>query len=166
MYDQKLIADYLRKCFVSVDGLWFMKVEEDADFEKALESLRCLPGRKAVNPLFSFLYHSDDLIRWHAVSAMGLVVSDLADNDMESARIVMRRLIWNLNDESGGIGWGSPEAMGETMAQHAGLARLFAAIGGHIRHNHGRCQDQRSAHQQPGVQHVERCMLPLPEMAD
>lgn len=37
MHDQKLIADYLRKCFVSVDGLWFMKVEEDADFEKALE---------------------------------------------------------------------------------------------------------------------------------
>ena len=36
MHDQKLIADYLRKCFVSVDGLWFMKVEEDADFEKAL----------------------------------------------------------------------------------------------------------------------------------
>ncbi len=37
MHDQKLIADYLRKCFVSVDGLWFMKTEEDADFEKALE---------------------------------------------------------------------------------------------------------------------------------
>lgn len=37
MHDQKLIADYLRKCFVSVDGLWFMKVEEDADFEKALD---------------------------------------------------------------------------------------------------------------------------------
>jgi len=35
--DQKLFADYLRKCFVSVDGLWFMKIEEDADFEKALE---------------------------------------------------------------------------------------------------------------------------------
>ena len=37
MYDHKLVADYLRKCFVSVDGLWFMKIEEDADFEKALE---------------------------------------------------------------------------------------------------------------------------------
>ncbi len=37
MYNQKLIADYLRKCFISIDGLWFMKAEEDADFEKALE---------------------------------------------------------------------------------------------------------------------------------
>lgn len=35
--DHKLYADYLRKCFVSVDGLWFMKVEEDADFDKALD---------------------------------------------------------------------------------------------------------------------------------
>jgi hypothetical protein len=37
VYDQKLFADYLRKCFVSVDGLWFMKIEEDGDFEKALK---------------------------------------------------------------------------------------------------------------------------------
>jgi hypothetical protein len=37
MYNQRLIADYLRKCFISVDGLWFMKAEEDAAFEKALE---------------------------------------------------------------------------------------------------------------------------------
>jgi len=36
MLDQKLVADYFRKCFVSVDGLWFMTVEEDAGFEKAL----------------------------------------------------------------------------------------------------------------------------------
>jgi hypothetical protein len=98
------------------------------DFEKALESLRCLPGRKAVNPLFSFLYHSDDLIRWHAVSAMGVVVSRLADTDMESARIVMRRFLWNLNDESGGIGWGSPEAMGEIMARHGPLADEFSKL--------------------------------------
>jgi len=36
MHDHKLIADYFRKCFVSADGLWFMAVEKDADFEKAL----------------------------------------------------------------------------------------------------------------------------------
>jgi len=28
-------------------------------------------------------------------------------------------LMWNLNEESGGIGWGCPEAMGETMARSA-----------------------------------------------
>ena len=37
---------------------------------------------------------------------MGAVVAALATEEMESARVVMRRLLWNLNDESGGIGWG------------------------------------------------------------
>jgi len=41
---------------------------------------------------------------------------------------VMRRFMWSLNDESGGIGWGAPEAMGEIMACHEGLAREYAHI--------------------------------------
>jgi len=59
---------------------------------------------------------------------MGAVASNLADHDMESARVIMRRLIWNLNDESGGIGWGSPEAMGEIMARHDRLAEEYHNI--------------------------------------
>jgi hypothetical protein len=42
--------------------------------------------------------------------------------------VIMRRLMWNLNDESGGIGWGSPEAMGEIMARQPVLAREYSAI--------------------------------------
>jgi HEAT repeat protein len=101
---------------------------ESDDREPALERLCRLPPRKVVNPLFSFLYHSDQKIRWRAVEAMGLVVARLADEDMESARVVMRRLMWNLNDESGGIGWGSPEALGAIMARHEGLAEEYAHI--------------------------------------
>jgi hypothetical protein len=98
------------------------------DFENALETIRRIPGRQAVNPLFSFLYSGEEKIRWWAVSAMGVVVGCLADTAMESARVVMRRFMWNLNDESGGIGWGSPEAMGEITASHADLAEEFACI--------------------------------------
>lgn len=87
-----------------------------------------MPARKVVNPLFSFFHHKDELIKWHAVTAMGAVVERLAEKDLESARIVMRRLMWNLNDESGGIGWGSPEAMGEIMARHKRLAKEYASI--------------------------------------
>jgi len=47
---------------------------------------------------------------------------------MESARVVMRRLMWNLNDESGGIGWGSPEAMGEILARNNRLGDEYARI--------------------------------------
>ena len=36
MFDHKLIADYLRRSYTAVDGLWFMKVEERLDFAEAL----------------------------------------------------------------------------------------------------------------------------------
>ena len=98
------------------------------DVENALEAICRIPGRQAVNPLFSFFYSTEEQIRWHAISAMGVVVGRLAGTAMESARVVMRRLMWNLNDESGGIGWGSPEAMGEITAGHPGLANEFACI--------------------------------------
>lgn len=53
---------------------------------------------------------------------MGSAVSGLAEKDMESARNIIRRLMWNLNDESGGIGWGSVEAMGDILAKNRALA--------------------------------------------
>ena len=87
-----------------------------------------MPADQAVNPLFSLLYHHHDQVRWRAVTAIGLVVAALADRDPAPARVYMRRLMWHLNDESGGIGWGSPEAMGEIMARHCLLAREYAAI--------------------------------------
>jgi hypothetical protein len=94
----------------------------------AMDTLAGLSARQVVNPLFGLLYHGEPLVRWRAVTAMGAVVTNLADQQMESARIIMRRFMWNLNDESGGIGWGSPESMAEIMARHAGLAREYSSI--------------------------------------
>jgi len=93
-----------------------------------IEAILQMPARQAVNPLFSFFYSGDPRLKRRAVTAMGAVVSNLAERNMESARVIMRRLMWNLNDESGGIGWGSPEAMGEIMARSEALAREFGTI--------------------------------------
>ena len=101
---------------------------QSPDRASALNEIGKLPRRQVINPLFSFLHNRDQDVRWAAVKAMGTVVAKLADEDMESARVVMRRLMWNLNDESGGIGWGSPEAMGEILACHHGLAKEYAHI--------------------------------------
>jgi len=98
------------------------------DFEKSLHELRRFPARQVVNPLFSFLLSSDEEVRWRAVTAMGAVLQDLASTDMGAARVIMRRLMWSLNDESGGIGWGAPEVMGEAMARHESLANEYASI--------------------------------------
>ena len=105
-----------------------LELLKSVDFDQALEELSRLPARRVVNSLFSFFYNSDEQIKWRAVTAMGVVVAKLAAEDMESARVIMRRLMWNLNDESGGIGWGSPEAMGEILACQETLAEEYARI--------------------------------------
>lgn len=35
--DEKIRAEYFRRSYESIDGLWFMKLEEEFDFERALE---------------------------------------------------------------------------------------------------------------------------------
>jgi hypothetical protein len=95
---------------------------------RSIEALLQHPARRVINPLLSFFYSGDGLLKWRAVSAVGAVTAALADKDIEAARVIVRRLMWNLNDESGGIGWGSPEAMGDIMARHGRLAAEFAAI--------------------------------------
>ncbi len=101
---------------------------EGDDLDNALENLSRFPARRSVNPLFGLLYSRMEIVRWRATTAMGAVVAQLADENMESARVIMRRLLWNMNEESGGIGWGSSEAMGEIMARHARLADEYASI--------------------------------------
>lgn len=95
---------------------------------EALDTVCRMPHRKVVNALFPFFFSPDPLLFWQAVTAMGAVVYLLAAENMESAREVMRRLLWNLNEESGGIGWGSAEAMGEIMTRSSRMADEYANI--------------------------------------
>lgn len=83
---------------------------------------------RVVNYLLSFLFNPDESVKWRAVTFLGLVVNRMAEEDLESARNIMRRLMWSLNDESGGIGWGSAETMGEIMAVNETLAREYGCI--------------------------------------
>lgn len=98
------------------------------DVDIGLRELRRHSDKRIINALFPLLCSQDEIVRWRAVVCMGIFVSRLADEDMEAARNVMRRLMWNLNDESGGIGWGSPEVMGVALSRHKGLAREYASI--------------------------------------
>lgn len=93
-----------------------------------LMALAALPRSQVLKALFAALSHHDQHLRWRAVSAMGPVVAELAEQDLEAARVVMRRLMWSLNDESGGIGWGAPEAMAECLVHHEQLAEEYTHI--------------------------------------
>jgi hypothetical protein len=94
----------------------------------AMAEVLRLPLRLTINPLFSLIQSGDPGLKWPAVRCFGSVVSNLAGEDLESARIIVRRLMWSLNDESGGIGWGSAEAMGEVLARHSALASEYVSI--------------------------------------
>ncbi len=98
------------------------------DFAERLDRWKEEDPRKIINPLFSFFCSADPVVRWHAITAAGVVVAHLAEMDPESARVIMRRFLWSLNDESGGIGWGVPEAFGEALAR----SRLLGAEYGRL----------------------------------
>ncbi|BCL60911.1 hypothetical protein DGMP_16040 [Desulfomarina profundi] len=74
-----------------------------------------VPAYILIHYLFLALCHPDEQVRWNSVHCFGRIVPRLAEEDPEEARVVMRRFLWSLNDESGGIGWGCPEAMAEIM---------------------------------------------------
>lgn len=98
------------------------------DEEKAISELLEIAPSRSINHLFSFIQDTNESIKWRAVRAMGKVVAAIASENLESARVVMRRLMWSLNDESGGIGWGAPEAMGEIMVQDKRLKDEYYKI--------------------------------------
>ena len=99
---------------------------ENADHEARFRDLyRCHPGRRLFRPLLSFI-RRDDGIKWRAVGALGVLTSELAGTDRESAREVVRQLIWSTTEESGNIPWGVPEALGEILARHEGLAEEYS----------------------------------------
>jgi hypothetical protein len=82
--------------------------------------------KEAVSPLLALLPRSE--YRFQAAYGLGVAVSRLACVDLEGARVIMRRLMWSLNEESGNLGWGVPEAMGAILAMSPILAGEYAGI--------------------------------------
>ena len=83
-------------------------------------------ARMYVNPLLSLLTRPE--FRWQAAFGLGRAVSIIAEDAMEPARILMRRLMWSMNEESGNVGWGIPEAMGCILAESKSLAREYSRV--------------------------------------
>ena len=82
--------------------------------------------KTALNPLLALLPRPQ--CRLPAAYGLGLALSRLALADMERARVFMRRMMWSLNEESGNLGWGVPEAMGAALAMSPVLARAYSRV--------------------------------------
>jgi len=95
------------------------------ELREIFETFENYPEHQLLNPLFIALCHPIEKVRWNAIYTFGWLVPRIAEKDPEAARIVMRRFLWSMNDESGGIGWGVPEAMAEIMCHSRILRREY-----------------------------------------
>jgi rubredoxin len=100
----------------------------DGEDYAGLMELSDAHGGKVGNSLISLAADLDEDRRWRAIRALGLVTARIYDREPEQARRVVRQLIWNLNEESGGIGWGMPEAFGEILAVREELALEYGPL--------------------------------------
>ncbi len=79
----------------------------------------------ALQPL---LFDDDELVRWRAVEAAGRVAAVRARADLEPAREMIRRALWLMNDESGGVLWVGPEVIGAVLAHVPALQGEFLEV--------------------------------------
>ena len=101
-----------------------LAVLKASDWENRLASLLDIPPQKILGPLFSLLLHPPE-VKWHAVTAFGVIVPRMAEHDIRDALAVMRRFLWNMQRNSSNSGWGISESMGEVMAQSERLAKRY-----------------------------------------
>ncbi|HEX9136434.1 MAG TPA: hypothetical protein VF905_05765, partial [Nitrospirota bacterium] len=74
-----------------------------------------LRGRTVLSVLVRLAYDKETLVGRRAIIATGRVASVFIRNNGEFLRETVRKLLWSLTDESGGIGWSAPELLGEIV---------------------------------------------------
>jgi HEAT repeat protein len=85
--------------------------------------------RKALSLLIRMAYDKETLVGWRAIKAVGRIANVLVKTEHEFLRIAVRRLLWSLSDESGGIGWAAPELLGEIVqSDPEGFADIIPLI--------------------------------------
>jgi len=63
-----------------------------------------------------------------AIEAIGILSKEIAKTRPEAVRNLIGRLLWMIRDESGGIGWSSPEILGEIVRNNPVLFPDVAPI--------------------------------------
>jgi len=89
------------------DGI--KKEFESRNYERILNKANL---KRISTTLITFLYE-DDLLIFRSSEALGLVCRRIEETDTEFVRIILRRLFWHLNDESGAYCRGAPVGIGE-----------------------------------------------------
>ncbi len=73
-------------------------------------------NRKILSRLVRIAYDKETLAGRRAIKAIGLLAREFVKTDPAFLREAIRKLLWSLSDESGGIGWSAPEILGEIVS--------------------------------------------------
>ncbi len=100
---------------------------EREDREALLHLAHSQPGR-VLRYLTGRLCSAEEEKKWRGVRALGVVAGDAQLVSRRRATELLRRLMWALNDESGAVPHGVPEAIGEILASRPELQKDFLPI--------------------------------------
>ncbi len=85
----------------------------DGNYE---EIIKLAANRRGVfSILISLTYDKGDLICWRAIEVIGKITQSILNNKPEVVSHIIHRMLWAMSDESGGIGWSSPEILCEII---------------------------------------------------
>jgi hypothetical protein len=85
-------------------------------------------NNRVLNLLISFTYDRKSIISYLAIDAIGILSKEIARTKPEVIRNLIGRLLWMIRDESGGIGWSSPEILGEIVRNNIELFSDVAPV--------------------------------------
>ncbi len=77
-------------------------------------------SQRVLSALFSMTYDKDSLLAWKAIRAYGILLVSLAEQAPEQAGEQVRRLLWSVTEESGGLGWAAIEILTEVICNARG----------------------------------------------
>ena len=72
-------------------------------------------NRRMLSQLVRLAYNKETLTGWRAIEAIGAAARAIVSQEYAFLREMIRKLLWSLSDESGGIGWSAPEIIGEIV---------------------------------------------------
>ena len=107
-------------------GLELKKAVYERDVPRIVE----IAGTKKrlLSKLYGLTFSTDAAQVWRAIEALGIVAALKAPHEIERIRDFLRRCIWQMTDESGGLGWHSPEVIGEVLYRVPALIPEFGHL--------------------------------------
>jgi hypothetical protein len=81
-----------------------------------------------VTHLVRSLYHPDAELRWRAADVLGKASAGWFSSHPARVERLLQRLAWALNDESGTVGWGVPQAIGEIVLHQQAACDRYGSL--------------------------------------